>query len=272
MPELPEITILAQQMGQQLAGRRLEGADVVQEKCLNLPKDAFCRAISARVVVRSYPKGKWVFTELDGGYHLLLNLGMGAEVRYHAPGSAWQPDYQVGLRFDDGAGLSCRFWWLGYVHLMPSDRLSEHKLTAGLAVSPLDPAFTLEYLAGVLSKSRTAVKTVLLDQRKVAGIGNVYVQDILFRAGLHPLRPGNGLRLREVERLYDSIHAQLEMAISKHGLLYERDLYGQEGGFGMEEYLVAYKEGKPCPVCGTTIAKIKTGSTASYICPNCQVL
>jgi len=145
-------------------------------------------------------------------------------------------------------------------------------MTNKLGVSPIDKRFTLGNLASSLSGRRGAIKGFLLDQKNVAGIGNVYVQDILFKANLHPLRMIQTLTEPEVEALHRSIREVLNQSIRLGGLKYERDLYGRYGKFGPEHFLVGYKTKEPCPVCRTKIVKIKTGSTASYICPKCQKL
>jgi formamidopyrimidine-DNA glycosylase len=114
------------------------------------------------------------------------------------------------------------------------------------------------------------VKTFLLEQKNIAGIGNVYAQDILFRARLHPNRKLQTLSETEIKALYSAIKTVLNRSIELGGLAYELDFHGQKGKFDQNKFLVGYKTGKPCPECGTRIEKIKTGSTASYICPTCQ--
>lgn len=119
---------------------------------------------------------------------------------------------------------------------------------------------------------KTAVKTILLDQTCIAGIGNAYIHDILFLARLHPLCPANTLTREDQARLIEAIHQGLEPSLSKGGAFYELNLLGEKGGFQFEDILVGYREGQPCPACKTSIVKIKTGSTSSFLCPNCQVL
>ena len=104
----------------------------------------------------------------------------------------------------------------------------------------------------------------------LAGIGNAYIHDILFLAKLHPNRALQSLTPEEVNHLFDAIHKGLEPSLLKGGAAYEKDLFGNKGGFSSEEILIGYREGTPCPVCATPILKIKTGSTSSYICPSCQ--
>lgn len=272
MAELPEVMVMSEQMDRELPGKRFESVDVVQEKCLNLPGEAFVDGLVGRQVRRSYLRGKWVFSELSDERHLLLNVGMGGDILYYRPGEPWRQDYQCRFHFTDGFGFTCSFWWFGYLHLVPSAAVAEHKMTADIALSPLEPGFTEEHFRRLFAGKRTRVKNLLTDQRQVGGIGNVYIQDILFRAGVHPLCPANRLTEEQIGSLYRFAVENLRASRAKGAAWFEKDFYGERGGFGEADLLVAYKEGKPCPVCGTTIEKIKTGSTSSYVCPSCQRL
>lgn len=158
------------------------------------------------------------------------------------------------------------------MHLKPEEGQGEHKLTANLGLTPLDSRFTLEYFKQLLGRKRGNIKSFLVDQKNIAGIGNVYVQDILFNAKLHPKRKIPSLTAGEIDALYKSIKLVLSESIEMGGLAYEKDFYGNKGGYGSEQFKIAYKPGKPCPICQTPIQKIKTGSTSSFICPNCQPL
>ncbi|MCK4933916.1 formamidopyrimidine-DNA glycosylase, partial [Candidatus Bathyarchaeota archaeon] len=116
------------------------------------------------------------------------------------------------------------------------------------------------------------IKNFILNQKNIAGIGNVYVQDILFNAKIHPKRKIPSLNDMEITNLYNSMKSVLKESIDHGSLAYERDFYGNKGGYDMKQFKIAYKPGKPCPLCGTEIEKIKTGATSSYICPQCQPL
>jgi len=270
--ELPEITILARQMREEIVGKRIVGVEVANEKCLNMPFGRFRGAIVGRKILSVVPRGKWVFIEVDSDHLILLNTGMGADVVYFKAGGELPEKYQIKLVFDDHSGFTVRVWWFCYLHLVPSDELKEHKLTGEMGLTPLDSEFTPCHFKGLLRGRRGGVKSFLMNQRNVAGIGNVYIQDILFGAKLHPKRKINTLTGEEVENLYRSMKMVLEESISHCGLAYEKDFYGKQGRYGKEQYKVAYKPGGPCPECGTPIEKIKTGSTSSFICPKCQPL
>ena len=267
MPELPEIWNLAQQMNQALSGKTIATVDVRQEKCLNLPPDLFGRGLENRTLGVTSAKGKWIFTQVLPDRNLLLNLGMGGLVLYLDPEQAKKPPrYRLKFAYSDRSALAIDFSWFGYVHLVGS--LAEHAMTASLGPSPLEENFTWDRFHQILAGRRGILKSVLLDQHTISGIGNVYIQDILFRARLHPLRKIPSLDEGERQRLYQAIQQELQNATDLGGLIYERDLYDQPGRF--QHFQVGYREGKPCPGCRSVIVKIRTGSTSSYICPACQ--
>ncbi len=268
MPELPEIVTLARQMDHEFRGRIIAAVQVRQPKCLNVPPAEFERLLAGKRIASVTSRGKWVFTLLKPETHFLLNLGMGGEARYHArQGNLFRRSGKSRSTFSDESSLSVGFWWFGYAHVVTE--LASHQMTAPLGLNPLDDEdFTYARFAALLFGRKGAIKPVLMDQTKIAGIGNVYIQDILFRAGLHPSRLMPSINEAERRLLFEAISENLRAATELGGLEYERDLYGQPGRFN--EFLVGYREGEPCPNCGTTVEKIKTGSTASYICPQCQ--
>lgn len=268
MPELPEIYNLALQMGRELGGKTIRDVEIRQEKCLNVPVAEFRDLVMNKKIGPITSKGKWIFTALEPDAYLLLSLGMGGNLLYHKPGESLPEKYQLAFTFDDGSRLSIGFWWFGYAHAVNSP--ADHKMTAKLGISPIEAAFTLERFDGMLKRKKGTIKSVLLDQACLAGIGNVYAQDILFNARLHPDRKVPTLTVDEKKALYEAIRRNLKIAVELGGIAPEKDLYGHPGRLTIADFRVGYREGRPCPECGTAIEKIKTGSTASYICPKCQ--
>ena len=268
MPELPEITLLAREMKEELVGRTFTGIEVLQPKCLNLPEETFVAALKDARLLDVTQRGKWLFVETTQGW-LLLHLGMGGEIllltRDRLP-----EKYRLLFDFDDDACLSVNFWWLGHAHYVPAGELDNHAMTAKLGPEALN--LTADDLQVLLKGRHGRIKSYLLNQSHIAGIGNFYVHDILFLARLHPLRKADTLTEDDVEALAAAIRQGLESSIEKGSAYYEVNLYGQKGGFTKKDILIGYKEGQPCPVCGTVIEKIKTGSTSSFICPDCQPL
>jgi len=159
------------------------------------------------------------------------------------------------------------YWWFGFAHHVKA--LADHPMVGKLGPNAID--LSLEEFRALLRGRRGAIKTFLLDQNRIAGIGNVYIQDPLFKARVHPLRPVQALSDDEIAALWQAIRETLQESIDAGGAPFELNLYGQKGGWNAS-FLVGYREGEPCPACGTPIAKIKTGGTSSYICPSCQSL
>lgn len=272
MPELPEITVIARQMNRELKGNRIAEIEVKQLKILNVPPKRFVKAVKGKTITNVSGRGKWLFVQLSSDGFILMNLGMGADLVHQTSKRDLTQEYHFRMAFKDGTGLTARFWWFGYVHFVEERDLDKHKMTSRLGISPTDKAFTENHFKEMLAQRRIGIKNFLMDQKNMAGVGNVYIQDILFRARLHPNRRTTSLSQEEVHALYRAILKTLNRSIELGGLAYERDFYGRNGRFTSREFLVGYKEGKPCPVCGTTIKKIKTGSTATYICTKCQAM
>lgn len=270
MPELPEIIVLSRQMNDEIRGKIIVEVEILQPKNLNIPVNEFIEEIVDQKIVSVKPRGKWLRLKLNGEFFLLINLGIGGELLYFEKGDRRPKEYQFRINFNDDSGFTLNFSWFGYVHLVKKAKLKEHKMFGELALSPLDKAFTFEYLKNLIEGRKGRIKSFLLNQRKISGIGNVYVQDLLFKAMLHPNKKIKTMSNREVKNLYSSMIEVLTKSIELGGLVYEKDFYGNRGGFSAEEFLVGYKTGKPCPVCSTTIEKIRVGNTASYICPTCQ--
>jgi formamidopyrimidine-DNA glycosylase len=266
MPELPEIMSRAREMKRALVGRTITGIEVVQPKCLNMKPAMFRKRLAGATILDVTHHGKWIFTRTSRG-HLLLNLGMGGDLLHTTRGKLPEK-YQFIFDFDDGKCLSVRFWWFGYVHHAPEGKLGSHEMTAKLGPDALE--VSRDEFREIVRGRRGAVKTFLLNQENVAGIGNAYVQDILFLAGLHPSTTLDTLKDDEIDRLWQAIRDGLLPAAKKGGSWYEKTLRGKPGGFLYEDLLVGYREGKPCPRCGTDVVKLRTGTTQSFICPSCQ--
>jgi len=268
MPELPEITVLARQMKGELVGKAFTGIEVLQPKCLNVSEEAFVGALTGARLLDVTPRGKWILTETDRGW-LLLNLGMGGEILLVTRETLPEKRRLV-FDFDDDTCLAVNFWWFGYAHYLRPGELGDHAMTAKLGPNALD--LTLDQFKALLRGRRGRIKSFLLNQGRIAGIGNVYVQDPLFKARIHPLRPINTLSEDEVAALWRAIRETLRESIEHGGSAWELNLYGEKGRWDESFLRVGYREGQPCPACGTAIRKIKTGSTSSFVCPQCQAL
>jgi formamidopyrimidine-DNA glycosylase len=266
--ELPELTILQRQMDEALSGRTITLLEVLQEKCLNVPADVAREALQGVQIQRVSRRGKWLYIHLDADRYLLLNLGMGADLWHYGPGDSLPAKYQLRIHLDDESGFTCRFWWFGYIRLLTEAELAVFPDTAKLGPSPLEVSVG-EFAALARRYPRSNVKALILDQAKLSGIGNAYAHDLLWTARLHPQRKLSTLSEAELERYHRSIAQVMDRAIALGGL--EADFYHRQGNMSNPDFfLVGYREGKPCPACGSPISKIQTGATATFICPSCQ--
>ena len=266
MPELPEIASRAKEIKLSLVGKEIKGIEILQPKCLNLTPEEFSGYLINSTILDSTHRGKWIQIKTTSGW-LLINLGMGGDLlltdRSHLP-----EKYRLIFDFSDGSCLTINFWWFGYVHFCTPEGILQHQMTSRLGPNVLDLSEAEFKIALVSKKGR--IKAFLLDQSNLAGIGNAYIHDILFLARLHPNRAINTLDENDMVRLYQGIRLGLVPSLEKGGAFYEKDIHGGKGGFTMEDILIGYREGTTCPECQTTIKKIKTGSTRSFICPSCQ--
>jgi formamidopyrimidine-DNA glycosylase len=270
--ELPELTVLSRQMAKEIVGKKIAEVEVANPKCLNMPLAQFKKTIIGKTIEALESKGKWLFITLNGNHVLLFNPGMGADVIRFKAGSKLPEKYRLKFVLDDNTGFTIHVWWFCYLHLVRADKLGDHRLVGKLGVNPIDKSFTLDAFKQLLKKKGGNIKTFMLDQKNIAGIGNVYIQDMLFEAKLHPQRKISSLTDGEITALYKAMRTELNNSIRMGGLAYEKDFYGNKGHYGADQFKIAYKPGKSCPVCGTTIQKIKTGSTSTFICPKCQPL
>lgn len=270
MPELPEIYHIAGQMNSLLPGKTITKVEVKQEKCLNTDIKTFSEIITGVPIESINSRGKWLFIRFINNSYLLISLGMGGDLIFHAYGETYDGKYQFKFILDDGSFIHLYFSWFGYVHALNGDELNSHKMTENLGICPLSDAFTCDNFLTMLIGKRGGIKSYLMNQHNIAGIGNVYIQDILFKSRLHPNRKIETITMEEQKALYLAITQHLRYAAELGGLIYERDFLGQNGRYTYD--LIGHKPGKSCPICQTPVKEIRTGGTRSYICEKCQPL
>lgn len=261
MPELPEIVHLAKQMDVELSNKELLSISNYQEKSLNLDIEHFNNSIKGQKIESVISKGKWLKICLKSKDYIAINLGMGGEIYL----SMNHAKLNTKIVFKDDTYLAISFWWFGHIHFVKKD---EKHTMDDLGLDLINEDVSSHTFVQYLSQSRGYIKNLLLNQKKIAGIGNYYIHDILFLAKIHPLRKANTISEIKLTALYQKIIEVLKDAISQGGSDYEQDIFAKKGHYSAN--LVAYKEGKNCPVCQSVIKKIKTSSTTSYICPTCQ--
>ncbi|NLL44939.1 MAG: Fpg/Nei family DNA glycosylase [Mollicutes bacterium] len=270
MAELPEIFKISRQMKETLNGKIIKDIVITQEKCTNVTLEDWKKRVIGAQIQDVINKGKWIVTKLNNGENIALSVGMGADVLFFENEKKQADKYQIKVLFKDGSGYTIRFWWFGKFLLCTDEELASNPEIKDIAIDPFDSKFTFEYFTSILKGKRTQIKSFLMNQRNVSGIGNAYMHDILFKARLHPQKKISDMTAEDIKNLYNSIISVLNFSREKDGLAYEKDFFDKNGKYTIDDFLIGYKEKRPCPSCGETIISIKTGSATSFICPNCQ--
>jgi formamidopyrimidine-DNA glycosylase len=275
MPELPEVETIRRQLAPAIEGRRLERIDVRDPRwCDPAPPEAVADALNGRVVERLGRRGKYLVASFEDDVHLVMHLRMTGNLLL-VPADQQEPGHlRVVMDLDDGKRVlfvDVRRFGTGDV-LLGSDALAEY-FSSRLGVEPLSPDFTAEALRALARGRRQPVKAFLLTQERVAGVGNIYADEALFRARIHPLRPVGKLRRPQIAALRDAVVETLEAGIDAKGASIDdyRHVDGAEGSF-QERFLVHTRAGEPCPRCGTRIVKLRAAGRGTYVCPRCQRL
>ncbi len=274
MPELPEVETVRARLEPLLAGRRLERVAILDPRLTRPePPDAVSARLEGRRVEGVRRRGKYLVIDLEGGSHLLVHLRMTGSFR-HAAGSVPGADGHVRavVELDDGGRLAYRdVRRFGTWSLLGRGELDAY-LGERLGPEPLGPGFTAAALHRALAGRRTPVKAALLDQRTVAGIGNIYADEALWLARLHPLAAAGELGPADVSRLARAIRRVLRAGIDRRGATL-RDYRAPDGASGsmQEEFRVYSRGGAPCPRCGTPIAKARVAGRGTWFCPTCQI-
>jgi len=271
MPELPEVETIRRQLAPRVERRRLDALEVHDPRwCLPLPPHELRAAVEGRRVARLGRRGKYLIWHLEGDVHLLMHLRMTGTLLYDAaPGTPYE---RVRLGLDDGHELRfCDPRRFGTGELALGQDALDAFLGARLGVEPLGPQLTGERLARLAAGRRAPIKAFLLDQRHVAGVGNIYADEALFRARIHPLRPAGSLRRAQLEALAAAVGAALEAGIEAGGATID-DFRAPDGASGafQDEFLVHRRRGEPCTVCGREIVKLVAAGRGTYVCEGCQ--
>lgn len=269
MPELPEVDTVRAQLAPRLTGRRLARV-AIHDPRLTRPHDRLHVAaeLEGTRVTAVERRGKYLLLRLDPGLALLVHLRMTGSF-----GFAQTTHERAVLELDDGTRVVYRDVRRFGTWLLLEDDELEPYLAAKNGPEPLGGRFTSRWLAAQLARRRAPLKAVLLDQRVVAGLGNIYADEALWRAHLSPLRPANEASCDEVARLHRAIRAALRAGIARQGSTL-RDYRTPEGDSGsmQREFRVYGREGEPCDRCGTPIAKTRVGGRGTWYCPRCQPL
>jgi formamidopyrimidine-DNA glycosylase len=274
VPELPEVETIRARLAPRLTGRRLERVEIVDPRLTRPdPPEAIAAALEGEQIRHVGRRGKYLVVEFESGRHLLIHLRMTGNVEHPARGGFdADPHRRAVVRLDDGSDVAFRdVRRFGTWTLLEPGELADYLAARRLGGEPLDRAFTTAALSRALAGRRAPIKAALLDQRAAAGIGNIYADEALWRARIHPLRAAGSLAPEEIARLRKSIRAALEMGIARQGATL-RDYRDPDGARGrmQDEFRVYGRAGETCPRCGTPIEKTRAGGRGTWFCPSCQ--
>ena len=279
MIELPEATVIARQMTVGLKGKKVEscirGNSPHKFAFYNRPPEEYEAILKSKTMGSAVEQGSQIWASVEPDYVLVLGEG-GERILFHKDESTLPEKHQFLLHFEDDMYLTVTVQGWGFVQLFHQSEIEGKKGThlGRKAVSPLSDEFTFEYLQGLFEElekeDSRSIKFFIISKPGVWGIGNGYLQDILFRAKVHPRKRCVDLIENEKKMLYKAIRETLKQAVELGGRDTEFDLYNRPGKY--KKVLDSRQVGKPCPECGTPIEKQQYLGGAIYYCPSCQKL
>jgi formamidopyrimidine-DNA glycosylase len=274
MPELPEVETIRRQLEPNVRDRVIADVQVLDALwCSPRAPGEVERAVRGRRIEGLDRRGKYLIMKLEGDRFLVMHLRMtGNLLRIPAEQDDARPYTRVRLVLDNGDRIvftDLRRFGTGIV--LEGEAALEQYLGARLGPEPLERSFTPEVLKRQAAGRKAPVKAFLLDQSRIAGIGNIYADEALWRARIHPLRPAGSLRAPELARLHEAIVDTLNAGIESFGASIDRyrDANGERGEM-QNRFLVHLREGEPCPRCGAPVVKLRAAGRGTYVCRSCQ--
>lgn len=277
MPELPEVETVRRGLNKLTLQQTVESVEVLLPRTISYPPEsvAFTQELPGKAIASWQRRGKYLLAEFNNNAGWLgVHLRMTGQLLWTTQTTELQKHTRVRLLFTEGKEL--RFVdtrTFGKMWLVPANTNPETIITGlqKLGLEPFDPQFTPEHLATKLSTRRRNIKTLLLDQGVVAGVGNIYADEALFKSGIQPETLGQDLSEKQIAKLHQAIVEVLQTSIDRGGTSFSDflDLLGVQGNYG-NHALVYGRKDQPCRVCGTPISKIKLGGRSTHFCPQCQ--
>jgi formamidopyrimidine-DNA glycosylase len=273
VPELPEVETIKRALAPAVEGHVVERMEVLDPRwCEPAPPDEVAAAVEGRRIERVSRRGKYLDWELEDEVHLVMHLRMTGNILLVRPEDEQPPYVRVVLALDSGERAlftDPRRFGTGIVLL--GDEARDTYFSARLGVEPLSPDFTAEGLKALAKGRKQPVKAFLLSQERIAGVGNIYADEALFRARIHPLRPVGTLTRTQLEALRQGVIDSLEAGIDARGASIDdfRNPDGARGSF-QDRFLIHLREGQPCIGCPGIVKKIRAAGRGTYVCESCQ--
>ncbi|HEX5951234.1 MAG TPA: bifunctional DNA-formamidopyrimidine glycosylase/DNA-(apurinic or apyrimidinic site) lyase [Actinomycetota bacterium] len=278
--ELPEVEVMRRDLEKDVVGRKVAKAEVRASKNAmrvirrHGKRKEFTDRLTGRKLTKVERRGKYVLVHLDNGDVLVVHFGMSGQFVRGNKRQALPPHTHVVIDFQQGGDL--RFVdprTFGEMFVATPDELGKVKELQHIAIDPLDHVFTWQAFGAALAERASKMKVLLMDQKFMSGLGNIYSDEVLFAAGLRHDRMSNTLSSQEVRRLYRALQEVLQDAIRFRGTTLEDeayvDLFGKPGEF-QDELKVYGRAGQPCRRCRTPIEAVKISGRSAYYCPQCQ--
>jgi formamidopyrimidine-DNA glycosylase len=274
MPELPEVETVRSTLEPRLVGRRFDEV-AISDSRLTRPVDPaeVAAELTGERVAAVGRRGKYLIVRFESGLVLLVHLRMTGNLVHTRNGTAATASHsRAVVRLDDGSDVTYRDVRRFGTWLVLADHELDEYLAKRIGLEPLGPGFAARDLGERLAGRKAPVKAALLDQRNVAGVGNIYADEALWRSRIDPKRPAGDLDEREIRALHRSIRRALEAGIARQGATL-RDYRTPEGEAGrmQHEFKVYGREGEPCPRCRAPIKKTRLGGRGTWFCPACQL-
>ena len=273
MPEMPEVEIIRRYLDKMVQGQQIMSVDIVLPRMIKWPEpEKFRSLVTGQRIESMARRGKYLLMELTGGREVVFHLRMTGRLVYEPEGINHDSHARVIFKLGNGASLvygDTRT--LGTIHGLQAGERWRLKGLSEMGPEPLSDDFTAEYLQGVAQKRKGAIKSFLLNQKYISGIGNIYADEALFLAGIHPQRPANMLTETECRKLADAVNEVIAAGIADGGTTFRDYQNGAGGKGGHQEHLYAYgRTGQPCRKCGTPMERITVGGRGTHFCPQCQ--
>ena len=271
MPELPEVETVRRGLERLVVGKTIGQVQVRYAKMIGTGVDSFVHDLPGQTIERIGRRGKYLLFYLTGGV-LVSHLRMEGKYLFYPDEVPERKHAHVFFQTTDGGTLVYEdVRKFGTMELLRKDQLEAYFAARKLGPEPTEADFLLSPFAAALKRSKKPIKPYLLEQSLVVGLGNIYVDEALWRARIHPARPAASLKPAEVKRLREQIIEVLQLGIEKRGSTIRtyRNALGEDGT--MQDFLQVYgKTGQPCARCGSPIEKIKLGGRGTHLCPHCQ--
>ncbi len=272
MPEMPEVETIARKLRRSLIGKRIDEVRLSGYSLRKPVEGGFAAALAGRVIREIHRRGKYLIIELEPSHYWVIHLGMSGRLCYF-PAEAEKPKHtHATFGFSDGSEMQFRdHRRFGLLAVSDAPRIEKIPELSRLGKDPLSSALTPEWLGPLLKQSRQEIKAFLLDQRKIAGLGNIYVCEALFHSRIDPRRRCNTVTMEETRALVRAVRKVIRLAVENRGTTFS-DFMDSDGELGNNQHLlrVFQLDGQKCRRCRTAIERLRQAGRSSFFCPRCQ--